>query len=432
MRNPRWRFWPLLGPLRSSGVMARPTPVLLVMTFVLGLLGGMLVAVSASPAATGSSGGSPEGAAIAAPVNGAAAAQLVDGPVAAVDLGDGTVTAPYEVTNGVKIFNLRMAPVQWEVSPGVVKEAWTFNGTVPGPTIRINEGDRVRFIVQNDLPEETGVHWHGMELPNDQDGVPHITQHPIVPGETYTYEWTAISTGTHWYHSHMGGAQVAKGLYGALEVVPKQGDIVADRDYRVIVNDGGFLGFVLNGKSFPATQPLAAKVGERVRIRIIGSGPEMIHPVHLHGRAFELVAQDGNRLPAPVKMDTVNTGVGQTYDIVFVPPSPGKWLLHCHIFSHSETPTGMKGMVTYLDVTGGELAPGDAGLPGSPELPVVPEVPGVPGSPGAPGAPVLPEAPASPEAPESPGAPESPALPEAPRSPRSPALPGLPAAPVAS
>lgn len=368
----------------------------------MGLVGGTLVAGSTAKVATALAGESAEaahtgpgsGAAAALPGNGHAAAPLVDGPVAAADLGDGTFTAPYDVVGGVKVFNLRMAPVQWEVSPGIVKEAWTFNGTVPGPTLRFNEGDRVRLIVQNNLPEMTSVHWHGMVLPNDQDGVPHITQEPIMPGETYAYEWTAVTTGTHWYHSHMGGLQVGKGLYGSLEIVPKTGDIPADRDYRVIVNDG-FLGFVLNGKSFPATRPLQAKVGERVRIRLIGSGPEMIHPVHLHGGHFELVAQDGNLLPYPVKMDTLNTGVGQTYDIVFVPSNPGKWLLHCHIFSHSETASGMQGMVTYLDVTGsgsgpaGDVLPDQPGLPelpGQPGQPGLPELPGLPGQPGGPSA----------------------------------------------
>lgn len=357
----------------------------------------------------------------------AAAAPLVDGPVGAVDLGDGTSTAPYEVVQGVKVFQLRMAPVRWEVSSGVVKEAWAFNGAVPGPTLRFNEGDRVRFIVKNDLPEMTGVHWHGMELPNDQDGVPHVTQDPIMPGETFTYEWTAVSTGTHWYHAHMGGLQVGKGLYGALEIVPKQGDIQSDRDYRAIINDG-FLGFVLNGKSFPATRPLKAKVGERVRIRIIGSGPEMIHPVHLHGGHFELLAQDGHMLPFPVKMDTLNTGVGQTYDIVFVPPKPGKWLLHCHIFSHSEATHGMQGMVTYLDVAPGDLAldevaPGDTGLPELPAEPALPAEPVLPAEPALPAEPVLPAEPAPPapssHAPSSSHASSSPHVP-------APSLPPLP------
>ncbi|MBM7858333.1 multicopper oxidase family protein [Lentzea nigeriaca] len=265
------------------------------------------------------------------------------------DLGDGTHLAQYEVVGGVKVFRLRAAPLAWEVSPGNVRQAFAYNGTVPGPVIRVNEGDTVRFIVQNDLPESTSLHWHGMDLPNDQDGVPGLTQPEIEPGQSFTYEWKAISTGTHWYHSHMHGDQEGKGLYGSLEVVPRLGDIAAARDYRLIIGDGP-LGFVFNGKSFPATAPLRARVGERVRIRLIGSGPEMIHPIHLHGGYFELVAQDGRRLPLPQQMDTVLVGVGQTYDIVWTPTRVGKWMIHCHIFSHAETHTGMAGLVSIFNV----------------------------------------------------------------------------------
>ncbi len=411
MRSQRWRSWPQFGPLRKSGLLSRPATLLVIVTFALGVTSGIMVTAMTGPAAPAAQAGPAGSAPAAASVTGVSAAQAQDGPVPAYDLGDGTYSAPYDVVNGVKVFHLRMAPVQWEVSPGVVKEAWAFNGTVPGPTIRLNEGDQARFIVQNALPEETGVHWHGMELPNDQDGVPHLTQHPIMPGETYTYEWKAVSTGTHWYHSHMGGTQVGKGLYGALEIKPKQGEIPADRDYRAIVNDG-FLGFVLNGKSFPATRPLVAKVGERVRIRVIGSGPEMIHSIHVHGGFFDLVAQDGRKLPVPVKMDTVNTGPGQTYDLVFIPPKPGKWLVHCHIFSHSETATGMQGMVTYLDVAPGGAGPGQAALPELPELPVAPGTPGAPELPGSPGVPG--GSPAAPVTPGNPGEANQPVLPELP------------------
>lgn len=147
----------------------------------------------------------------------------------------------------------------------------------------------------------------------------------------------------------MHGDQEGKGLYGSLEVVPRLGDIAAARDYRLIIGDGP-LGFVFNGKSFPATVPLRARVGERVRIRLIGSGPEMIHPIHLHGGYFELVAQDGRRLPLPQQMDTLLVGVGQTYDIVWTPTRVGKWMIHCHIFSHAETHTGMAGLVSIFNV----------------------------------------------------------------------------------
>ena len=286
----------------------------------------------------------------------------VGAPGEAKDLGDGTQLAPYEVVDGVKVFKLHAAPVSWETAPGKVREAYAFNGIVPGPVIRVNEGDPVRIVVENDLPEPTSVHWHGMDLPNSQDGVPGLTQPEIEPGESYTYEWKAISPGTHWYHSHMHGEQEGKGLYGSLEVVPKTGDIQADRDYRIMIGDGA-LGFVFNGKSFPATERLSARVGEKVRIRLIGTGPEMIHPIHLHSGHFTVVAQDGRPLPVPQEMDTLNVGVGQTYDIVWTPTKTGKWMIHCHIFSHSETHEGMAGLVSIFQV--------DPAVVSVPDLPLI-------------------------------------------------------------
>jgi FtsP/CotA-like multicopper oxidase with cupredoxin domain len=242
-----------------------------------------------------------------------------------------------------------MAPIQWEISPGVVRSALAFNGIIPGPTIKVTENDKVRVIVQNNLTEHTGLHWHGMILPNAQDGVPGLTQEPIEPGAIYTYEWTAKATGTHWYHTHMGGSQVGKGLYGGLLVTPLLGDIAADKHYTVAVSDG--LGFTFNGKSWPSTVPLVAKVGQRVHLRIIGAGPEGIHSIHLHGQPFQVIAQDGNKLPSPYSADTILVGPGQTYDLMFQPVNPGRWLLHCHIFSHAEGEHGMNGMTATVDVS---------------------------------------------------------------------------------
>lgn len=266
------------------------------------------------------------------------------------DLHDGTKLAPWQMKGGVKEFHLTAAPLAWQTKPGgSTLTGLAINGQIPAPTVRVNEGDRVRFVVKNEMPEDTSIHWHGMDLPNDQDGVPHLTQDPIAPDDTFTYEWTVISTGTHWYHSHMHGDQEGRGLYGSLEVVPKAGDIPSDRDYRIITGDGA-LGFVFNGKSFPGTRALRAKVGERVRIRLIGAGPDLIHSIHLHSGFFELVAQDGHPLPMPQKMDTINLGVGQTYDLIWTPTRPGKWMIHCHLFSHSETRHGMTGMVSIFNV----------------------------------------------------------------------------------
>lgn len=280
-------------------------------------------------------------------------------------LGDGTFLAPFTDRNGVKVFQLTMMPLSWEVEPGKVFEAYTFNGLVPGPVIRVNEGDRVRVVVKNTLPISTGVHWHGMILPNAQDGIPGLTQRSIDPGQTYTYEWTAVATGTHWYHSHSSGSDIGRGLYGALEVVPKSGDFKADRDYRLIVGDTN-LGFVLNGKSYPYTTPLAARVGEKVRFRLIGAGDQS-HPMHLHGMPFTLVAQDGIPIEHPMKMDTLLISAGQTFDIIAEPTIEGRWLLHCHIFAHTHKPemdpshsmtgpvgqiaAGMTGITTSLDVS---------------------------------------------------------------------------------
>lgn len=273
-----------------------------------------------------------------------------DNPTVGADQGDGTRLATFEVVGGVKVFKLCMAPLSLEISPGQNRPAYAFNGIVPGPTIKVNEGDQLRFIVQNNLPEHTGVHWHGMELPYAQDGVPGLTQPHIMPGETYVYEWKAKSTGTHWYHSHMGGNQVGKGLYGGLLITPTLGDITADRHYTLQIGDGSN-GFTLNGKSYPATAPLAARVNQRVHVRLIGTGPEMLHPMHLHGMPFQVVAQDGIKLSSPYSADTLSVAPGQTFDIVFQPKEIGKWLLHCHIFSHSEGPDGMIGLVTVVDVT---------------------------------------------------------------------------------
>jgi FtsP/CotA-like multicopper oxidase with cupredoxin domain len=270
-------------------------------------------------------------------------------PNAGTPMGDGTFLAPFQLDKGVKVFHLDAAPVRWEVKPGEVHDGYAYNGVIPGPIIRVNEGDRVRILVKDDLPEPTTVHWHGMVLPNQEDGVPDVTQAPIQPGQTYTYEWTAVTTGTHWYHSHFnGGSQVGKGLYGPLQIVPKGGPIKADRDYSVMIGDQN-LGFVFNGKSYPATVPLPAKVGERIHIRLYGAGDDL-HPIHIHGGDFDEIAQDGQPLAVPKRMDTLTVAAGQTFDIIFVPTMPGKWLLHCHRFSHSETPKGMSGLVTILDV----------------------------------------------------------------------------------
>jgi FtsP/CotA-like multicopper oxidase with cupredoxin domain len=265
--------------------------------------------------------------------------------------GKGNQPMRPRMVGGVKVFDITCSKIQWEVEPGRQVEAWAYNGQVPGPQIRVKEGDRVRMIVKNELEESTAVHFHGLELPNDQDGVPFITQPPIKPGETFTYEFVVPNAGSHMYHSHHNAAnQVGKGLLGAFIVDPRdtRNEPKVDVDYVMVLNDG-FHGYTLNGKAFPATEPVVAKLGQTVRIRFMNEGM-MIHPMHLHGMHMTVIAKDGWPQPAPWKCDTLNIAPGERWDVVVKANNPGVWAFHCHILPHAESDHGMLGMVTALIV----------------------------------------------------------------------------------
>jgi FtsP/CotA-like multicopper oxidase with cupredoxin domain len=265
--------------------------------------------------------------------------------------GKGNQILKPKVVAGVKVFDLVVSKLQWEVEPGKRVEAWAYNGQVPGPQIRVREGDRVRINVRNELDESTVIHFHGLEIPNDQDGVPFITQPPIKPGASYTYEFIAPNPGSHMYHSHHNAAkQVALGLLGAFIIEPKKKRAIenVDIDYVMILNDG-YHGFTLNGKSFPATEPIVAKVGQKIRVRFMNEGM-MIHPMHLHGMHMTVIDKDGWAQPAPWKCDTLNIAPGERWDVIVNCNNPGTWAFHCHILTHAESQHGMFGMVTALVV----------------------------------------------------------------------------------
>ena len=260
----------------------------------------------------------------------------------------GQLLAP-KVVAGVKVFEVTAEVGKWETEPGKFVEAWMYNGQVPGPQIRVREGDRVRLVLTNKLAQSTAMHFHGLELPNEVDGVPYITQKPVKPGETHTYEFTVPvgNAGSHMYHSHHNAAeQVGKGLLGAFIVEPKRPRAIekVDVDYVMILNDG-FHGYTLNGKGFPATEPIVAKLGQKVRIRFMNEGM-MIHPMHLHGMHMTVIDKDGWAQPAPWKCDTLNVAPGERWDVIVSCTNPGVWAFHCHILPHAESPHGMFGMVT--------------------------------------------------------------------------------------
>jgi FtsP/CotA-like multicopper oxidase with cupredoxin domain len=275
--------------------------------------------------------------------------------------GVGAVDAEWTMDGDTRVFELTCSEIEWEVTPDMKVQALAYNGMVPGPTIRCKEGERVRVIVHNEMEQSTAVHWHGQKVPNNMDGVPFITQEPIRPGETFTYEFIADPAGTHMYHSHHNSTeQVGRGLLGALIVEPKDPSVDPeyDRDYIMILNDS-LGGYTLNGKGFPATQAYVANLGERIRFRFMNEG-QLIHPMHLHGMPMRVFARDGWPVPQPYMLDTLNIAPGERWDVIVEADLPGIWAFHCHILSHAEGPMGMFGMVTVLVVNDPNAGPAEA------------------------------------------------------------------------
>jgi Putative multicopper oxidases len=264
---------------------------------------------------------------------------------------------PYRLNNGVKEFHLVAEEIEHEFAPGCKAKCWGYNGSTPGPTIEAVQGDRVRIYVTNHLPEHTSIHWHGILLPSGMDGVAGLSQPAIQPGETYVYEFTLKQHGTHMYHPHADEmVQLSSGMMGMFVIHPAGGEAVRiDRDYAFVLHNwalhpGTFrpdpsimLDFDLwtfNSKVFPAIEPLVARAGERVRIRI-GNLSMWNHPIHLHGHVFEVTGGDGGRWPRAQWQNEVTTtvSVGQVRDIEFV-ATEGDWALHCHMSHHTMNAMG--------------------------------------------------------------------------------------------
>jgi FtsP/CotA-like multicopper oxidase with cupredoxin domain len=235
--------------------------------------------------------------------------------------------------------------------------------------IRVTEGDQVRIILKNELPEPTSIHPHGIPVPNAMDGVPPITQVAVQPGETFTYEFTAPPAGTFMYHSHVEtDKQVMVGLYGPLIVDPKEPQTDAPdvdvmwmlSEWRVGADGETYAAmlmagaepnyFTINGKSFPNTEPIVVKKGDRVRVRLAGIG-QFTHPMHLHGMNFRIVAYDGVPLPPEQQIvrNTIPVNPGELIDIEFIAENPGTWVFHCHVLHHvtndNVEPGGLIGVV---------------------------------------------------------------------------------------
>lgn len=269
---------------------------------------------------------------------------------------------PFVEKNGVKYFELIAEPVKREILPGLLINAWGYNGTTPGPTILVYPGDFVNIRVYNRLSESTSVHWHGLDVPNVMDGVPDVEPTPkIDPNGYFDYRFKIVNPpGTHMYHTHHNvPRQEMMGLEGGLIILEPDHTAGSRRDYFIMLQEfavpdlpeftvkpgtydidpyghgGNFNFFTMNGRCFPFTSPMEVSYGDNVRIRL-GNAMEQAHPIHIHGHQVSVSAIDGNPIPQYSRLirSTVLVASGQTWDLEFNANNPGIWPFHCHIPHH--------------------------------------------------------------------------------------------------
>lgn len=296
--------------------------------------------------------------------------QVTTGELNTEGLG-GQDLAPTIGADGAKEWTITMEIVDWEITPGQTVKAWTYNGTVPGPTLRGEVGDRIRVKFINKLPMATDVHMHGMVLPNDMDGVAPLTQDLIDPGEEFTYEYVVEKPAVAMYHPHHHGQmQVPNGMWGSMIFSPPGGggsstyqiprgrtisgveipeDVQPVLEENMVLNDAGVIGLSLNGKGFPSTEPYSMNVGDWAIFNYYNEGYQ-VHPMHLHQFPQLVIGRDGIPLDSPYWADTLTVAPGERFTVLFQADKPGVWVWHCHILNHAESETGMIGMVTAIAV----------------------------------------------------------------------------------
>ncbi len=271
-------------------------------------------------------------------------------------------TLPFRVVDGVKIFHLVAEEVTHEFAPGLKAKLWGFNGRVHGPTIEAVEGDHIRIYVTNKLPAATSIHWHGIILPSGMDGVGGLSQKIIQPGETFKYEYPLVQYGTHMYHSHHDEmTQMALGVMGLFVIHPRRPTAPRpDRDFALLLSEwdikpgayrpdprvfAGFNTLTFNAKAFPGTEPLVARRGDRVRLRVVNLSAMDHHPIHLHGHSFWVTQTDGGVIPPAARWPetTILVPVGTSRTVEFIADNPGDWAMHCHMTHHVMNQMGHEG-----------------------------------------------------------------------------------------
>jgi FtsP/CotA-like multicopper oxidase with cupredoxin domain len=261
-------------------------------------------------------------------------------------LGPGGQAVSPDPGGAVRDFFLTARPADVQLKPGLPVQAWTYNGMVPGPLLRVRVGDLVRVHLRNLLPEGTTIHWHGLAVPNGEDGVAGVTQDPVPPGASVTYAFVARQVGTYWYHSHqLAAEQVDRGLYGALVVDPA-GDPDPPAVDRTLVYDEWpwglertsptappgpaslltYVTYAVNGRTGAAIEPVRFQPGRRVRLRLVNAG-YLTHRVQLEGAPVTIAAFDGHAVSrGPATGDALTLGAGERLDLDLVAPAHALWL----------------------------------------------------------------------------------------------------------
>lgn len=296
-------------------------------------------------------------------------------------------------TGNVKSFDLEVAPVEFDLG-GRKVSTWAYNGEVPGPEIRVTQGDTLRVRVDNRLPAETTIHWHGLPIANEMDGVPNVTQPPVASGEEFVYEFVVPVAGSYMYHSHA-GLQLDWGLYGPLIVEPKKEDLDYDKEYTLIFDDwidgvagntpedaltqlqssggmGGMMGgdmsgggasgeleypfYLVNGRTPENPETFEVQRGDRFRLRLINPASETSFRFALAGHELTVTHADG--LPVePVKVEAVSVGMGERYDVLVEANNPGVW----QAAASAEDKSGMaRAVLRYAESGASSAPPADA------------------------------------------------------------------------
>ena len=223
---------------------------------------------------------------------------------------------------------------------GKTVHAWTYNGGIPGPLIKTHVGDRLIVHFKNELDEPTTVHWHGVRVPIEMDGVPEISQPEVKKGESFTYDFVVRDAGLYWYHPHvMSAAQVGFGLYGALLVEDPADEVGVDDQVTIVLSDisfdakgklepadsGGSAGMVFgregdyvlaNGRRRPALQ---ARPGAPQRWRIVNAAKSRFFYLDLDGQPFTVIGSDGGLLEKAVTTDILLVTPGERVDVIVAP-----------------------------------------------------------------------------------------------------------------